>query len=80
MERNTCEGCKHHLGGGCCRLNVEAECGKGERELYEPIEVEDEGKWYQVPKGDMPIFIVSALISLAVWGTAIYKLYRWITC
>ena len=79
MERGSCKGCKHHLGGGCCRLNVEAECGKGERELYEPEEADD-GKWYHVPKEDMPIFLVSAVISLAVWGTAFYKLYLWITC
>lgn len=38
MERDSCRGCKHHLGGGLCRMNVEAECGKGERELYEQEE------------------------------------------
>ena len=43
MERETCSGCIHHLGGGMCRLNVEAECGKGERELYEHEEGEDKG-------------------------------------
>ena len=41
MERDSCVGCRYNLGGGCCRLNVEAECGKGEREAYEPEEKEE---------------------------------------
>lgn len=28
-ERNTCDGCKWYLGGGCCRLNAEPECRDG---------------------------------------------------
>lgn len=31
----SCEGCKHHLGGGMCRINLEDECGKGEHEAWE---------------------------------------------
>lgn len=34
----TCDTCRHHLGGGCCRINLEAECGKGEFEAWEPKE------------------------------------------
>lgn len=30
----SCEGCKHHLGGGMCRINLEDECGKGEHEAW----------------------------------------------
>lgn len=29
MGVKTCVGCKNHLGGGCCRLNEEAECQEG---------------------------------------------------
>lgn len=25
----SCEGCKHDLGGGCCRINLETECREG---------------------------------------------------
>ena len=32
----TCDTCRHYLGGGCCRINLEAECGKGEFEAWEP--------------------------------------------
>lgn len=32
---NTCFGCKHYLGGGCCRMNLESECAAGDREMYE---------------------------------------------
>ena len=34
----ACDTCRHHLGGGCCRINLEAECGKGEFEAWEPKE------------------------------------------
>ena len=29
MARRTCPTCAHHLGGGQCRLNAEAECCEG---------------------------------------------------
>ena len=32
---HTCDTCRHYLGGGCCRINLEAECGKGEFEAWE---------------------------------------------
>lgn len=35
MIHDRCEGCRYDLGGGCCRINMEAECGAGERELWE---------------------------------------------
>lgn len=31
----SCRSCANHLGGGCCRQNLEAECGKGEHEAWE---------------------------------------------
>lgn len=34
----SCETCRHHLGGGDCRINLEAECGKGYFEAWEPKE------------------------------------------
>lgn len=33
-----CETCRHDLGGGCCRINLEAECAAGEFEAWEPRE------------------------------------------
>lgn len=30
-----CETCGNHLGGGSCRLNLEAECGAGGFEAWE---------------------------------------------
>ena len=35
-----CETCRHNLGGGCCRINLEAECAAGEYEAWEPREAE----------------------------------------
>ena len=35
-ERESCKGCIHDLGAGCCRLNTELECREGGGyELYE---------------------------------------------
>lgn len=34
----NCETCRYHLGGGDCRINLEAECGKGYFEAWEPRE------------------------------------------
>jgi uncharacterized protein YjcR len=31
-----CANCGNNLGGGACRLNLEADCGKGEFEAWEP--------------------------------------------
>lgn len=28
-EHDSCAGCKHDLGGGCCRINLEDECAAG---------------------------------------------------
>lgn len=36
MIHDSCEGCRHDLGGGCCRINEEQECREGgEYELFE---------------------------------------------
>lgn len=35
----TCVGCKHHIGAGCCRINLEDECAAGGGyEAWEPRE------------------------------------------
>ena len=34
----SCAGCRHYLGGGHCRINMEGECGEGFHQLYEPKE------------------------------------------
>lgn len=38
MGHDSCDGCRHYLGGGCCRLNEEAECAAGGRELWEALD------------------------------------------
>lgn len=34
-DHDSCTGCKHDLGGGQCKINLEAECGKGAHEAWE---------------------------------------------
>lgn len=29
LEHDSCDGCKHNLGGGHCRINLEGECREG---------------------------------------------------
>lgn len=36
MEEKCCANCGNHLGGGACRLNLEADCGEGGYEAWEP--------------------------------------------
>lgn len=44
MKKESCAGCKNDLGGGCCKIHVEAECREGGGfELWE-------GKEYEQPK------------------------------
>lgn len=38
LEDRNCDTCRHYLGGGCCRINLEAECAAGEHEAWEPKE------------------------------------------
>ena len=41
ISRHTpCESCRHYLGGGCCRINLEAECREGGGfEAWEPQKI-----------------------------------------
>ena len=39
MDIQDCTGCKHHIGAGLCRMNLERECGEGGHEAWEPREV-----------------------------------------
>ena len=39
MDIQDCTGCKHHIGAGLCRINLERECGEGGHEAWEPREV-----------------------------------------
>lgn len=38
MKGTSCDGCRHYLGGGCCRINLEGECAAGGFEAWEPAE------------------------------------------
>ncbi len=40
--KRCCETCRHDLGGGYdnCRINLEADCGDGDFEAWEPKETE----------------------------------------
>ena len=35
MNEKNCWNCNNYLGGGCCRINSEKECGENEFELWE---------------------------------------------
>jgi hypothetical protein len=38
MESKTCATCKYYLGGGCCNMNLEEECGEGMFEMWTPTD------------------------------------------
>ena len=35
-DEKSCTSCRHYLGGGQCRINLERECAYGEYEAWEP--------------------------------------------
>lgn len=35
LRRAVCDTCKHYLGGGQCRINLERECAEGGYEAWE---------------------------------------------
>ena len=35
LRHAVCDTCKHYLGGGQCRINLERECAEGEYEAWE---------------------------------------------
>lgn len=42
MTHRPCEACRWHIGAGCCRINMEDECGEGGcYELWEPCASEE---------------------------------------
>lgn len=75
MEKNSCKGCRWYLGGGCCRINAEAECREGGGfELYESGDTEaDSGDVLAVIT-----FLISLIVISALFGIVVYKLALWL--
>lgn len=42
IRRAVCDTCKHYLGGGQCRINLERECAEGEYEAWERAPSDEE--------------------------------------
>lgn len=59
--KRCCETCRHDLGGGYdnCRINLEAECGDGDFEAWEPKETE-----YDVE--EMARILAKAMASIGI--------------
>ena len=74
-DGNTCEGCKHYLGGGCCRINEEKECADSEYELYEP---KDDDDWIPATWKEIWQLMACVIICSALWGILMYKFFCWI--
>lgn len=51
----SCKGCKHYLGGGCCRMNLESECAAGDFEMYETAPTDDKGVYRYYCKARPPM-------------------------
>ena len=69
---NYCDGCKHYLGGGCCRLNMEAECREGGGfELWEAKETS-----LPVWKYECIAFPTGLIAVSMLYGVGLYKLYN----
>ena len=72
MNEKSCKGCKHYLGGGCCRLNMEAECREGGGfELWEAKEAS-----LPVGKCECIVFLAGLIVVSMLYGVGLYKLYN----
>lgn len=83
---DSCEGCAHDLGGGCCRINLEAECREGGGfEMWEHKEPEKLREAEQLPeeswkrpklsKGDAVLKWAAILITAIAYPVVLYKLW-----
>ena len=72
-----CEGCKHDLGGGCCRINLEPECREGGGyEAWEPKELPEPE--YVPTKGETALKWFCFVLCCLLYPLAIYKIYEWV--
>lgn len=87
----SCDSCYHYLGGGCCRINLEAECREGGGfEAWAPQIASDPAPEALAESAEDPEFedkpdLAEAILKWASIGICflayplvIYKLYEWI--
>ena len=81
---DSCDGCKHDLGGGCCRINVEAECREGggfemweHRVPEEPEKLPEENRERpKLSKGDMILKWAAIVITAIAYPVVLYKVWQ----
>lgn len=73
-----CEACRHYLGGGCCRANLEAECREGGGfEAWEPLgQIEEDCR---PDIGETILKWASIGICFLAFPLVIYRLYEWVS-
>lgn len=75
-----CEGCVNGLGGGHCRINLEAECREGGGyEAFEPKPIPEPAPERVLSKGEKLLRTGFIAILFLTYPLALYKLYQWIT-
>lgn len=75
-----CDGCVNGLGGGHCRINLEAECREGGGyEAFEPKPIPEPAPERVLSKGEKLLRTGFIVILFLTYPLALYKLYQWIT-
>lgn len=75
----SCEACNNGLGGGHCRINLEAECREGGGfEAFEPKTIPDPDPECVLSKGEKLLRIGFIVLLILSYPLALYKLYQWI--
>ena len=76
MKNNSCIGCIHDLGGGCCRINVEAECREGGGfELWESESHEAEAPCQKLSRSDQVLKWGAIILTFLAYPLVLYKLW-----
>lgn len=80
MKKNeSCKGCIQDLGGGCCRINVEAECREGGGfELYESEPKEVEAPRPHASRSEVVLKWGSIILMFIAYPLVLYKLWLWV--
>lgn len=74
MSRCPCEGCCHDLGGGCCRINLEAECREGGGyEAWEPKETPEA----KPSRTETLLKWLSISLCTLAYPLVLYRMYEW---
>lgn len=79
MRNSSCDGCIHYLGGGCCRINAEAECREGGGfELWENESHESVIPCQKLSRSEQILKWGAIILMFLAYPLVLYKFWQWV--